>query len=547
MPKNFTPFDSIGLCFSGGGYRATFFSLGVVSYLNKVHYKDKPLLDNVEALSTVSGGTLLGAAYAKASTLPNFNFDAFYREFYAAFEAKNDRLLENAIGILGDDTRWTETHKKRSLINAFALAYADMDLYKDNFGIFEDNKKANLKHLCFNATDFSYGLAFRFQNTGMFGNKALNCTEVNKVKFKTQLADIVASSSCFPLGFEPLVYPDDYYKDQTDNDYLALKDLEKFKNGVGIMDGGITDNQGIGSMVNISKQKSRQRSLDLIIVNDVGSFKMDPWEPDAKSTESKATLQKTILKYLKYLRFREIYWIALLVGILLIVANALQWFAFSGTALWYIVGGVFSGIGFVLTILGAIISKWKNRGIRWFRKIFKQTVPDVLIDEVTSFQNLDIALIKRMLQERMSSAVKMVNDVFLKQIRRLNYDLIYASTDLQNKIITSTVYELNGQKTAYTRGFKVNEKIEPIPSEKLKAVALTASETPTTLWWDETDIAKDRMDTLIACGQFTTCYGLMDYILKLKKQDIKSDEMDALYTQLQKDWKAFNKKPLGMV
>ena len=78
-------------------------------------------------------------------------------------------------------------------------------------------------------------------------------------------------------------------------------------------------------------------------------------------------------------------------------------------------------------------------------------------------------------------------------------------------------------------------------------MALTASETPTSLWWDKTDIEKDRMDTLIACGQFTTCYSLMDYILKLQKQDIHSDKMEELYAQLQKDWKGFNRKPMEMV
>ena len=60
---------------------------------------------------------------------------------------------------------------------------------------------------------------------------------------------------------------------------------------------------------------------------------------------------------------------------------------------------------------------------------------------------------------------------------------------------------------------------------------LTASETPTIQCWDKTDIAKNRMDTLIACGQFTTCYQLIDYILNLKKglkdSTIDSEAIDA--------------------
>ena len=59
MEKNNDPFSSIGLCFSGGGYRAAAFSLGVLSYMNRTQYNGVPLLEKVEALSTVSGGTII--------------------------------------------------------------------------------------------------------------------------------------------------------------------------------------------------------------------------------------------------------------------------------------------------------------------------------------------------------------------------------------------------------------------------------------------------------------------------------------------------------
>jgi len=81
----------------------------------------------------------------------------------------------------------------------------------------------------------------------------------------------------------------------------------------------------------------------------------------------------------------------------------------------------------------------------------------------------------------------------------------------------------------------------------LKRVALIASEAPTSLWWDKKDISNDRMDSLIACGQFTTCYNLMNYILELKDSDISSEEMDEMYKLLKKDWAEFNKDPLFMV
>lgn len=58
----FSPFQSIALCFSGGGFRAAAFSLGVLSYLNKVKIKsaegEASLLSHVNFIASASGGTI---------------------------------------------------------------------------------------------------------------------------------------------------------------------------------------------------------------------------------------------------------------------------------------------------------------------------------------------------------------------------------------------------------------------------------------------------------------------------------------------------------
>jgi NTE family protein len=48
----------LGLALSGGGFRASFFHLGVLAQL-----ANRGLLRQVEALSTVSGGSIIGALY----------------------------------------------------------------------------------------------------------------------------------------------------------------------------------------------------------------------------------------------------------------------------------------------------------------------------------------------------------------------------------------------------------------------------------------------------------------------------------------------------
>ena len=548
----FKPFENIGLCFSGGGYRATFFALGVLSYLDHVSYKNKPLLKLVKALSTVSGGTLTGVGYAKAVQEPDYDFKIFFKTFYNTFTPENDTLLETAIAKLEDDAVWKDNpYKKRSLINAFALTYAEMPLFEGSFENFKEDEIKQLEQVCFNATDFSFGLSYRFQNKGYFGNNPLykeNQKEVNALRHKVKLGDVIASSSCFPIGFEPLVFPDDYFENHNDSDYKNLKGLDCFIDGVGIMDGGIADNQGIGSMMLINDRV--KDGLDLIIVNDVGSYKMTPWQQDTTTIGKSSTIKRAMNKILQYFTIKPLYWIMLLLGLGIILLNNMLVFGSTAYTGLYIFGSVVMGIGLLLTIFGLVAFVIKASIISKLKTLFKKNVPEPLLDDVLTFQKLDIGLIQRMLTDRFTSAMVLINDVFLKQIRRLNYDLFYSKVELKNKRITTTVYKLNGQKTPYSTT-SYNKEIKPLPSKNLKSVSLTASETPTTLWWDETDVAKNRMETLIACGQFTVCYELLDYILKLKadadNKVMDFTEIDILYKSLETDWKSFNKKPLWLV
>ncbi|RNC86243.1 MAG: hypothetical protein ED556_08060 [Winogradskyella sp.] len=549
--QRFQPFKNIGLCFSGGGYRATFFALGIVSYLDRVNYNGTSLLSSVKALSSVSGGTLLAVAYAKAVQADNYDFKSFFKTFYHTFTPENDKLLETAISKLEDTSVWeANPHKKRSLINAFALTYAEMPVFRGDFHDFQPDTIKQLEQVCFNATDFSFGLTYRFQNRGYFGNNPLYRDfqkEVNALRYDVQLGDVIASSSCFPVGFEPLVFPDDYFKNQISPEYKALKHIDRFADGVGIMDGGIADNQGIDSMLRINDRMDD--ALDLIMVNDVGSYKMQPWKQANTKIGKNSTVERIINKFLQYFTIKPFYIIVLIIGILSIVLNYMNAFGPKAYTSIYIIGSSIMGIGILLSVFGIVASAVKNNVLRRAKDLFKKNVPESLLDDIATFKKLDISLVQRMTLERVSSAMTMINDVFLKQIRRLNYDIFYSNPDLEHKRITNTVYKLNGQPSLY--GNNDYNKDIPKPKKCLESVCLTASETPTTLWWDKTDIAKNRMETLIACGQFTACYELMDYILKLKKDKVVSaaetKELDELYKALEADWSIFNKTPLWLV
>ncbi len=544
------PLNRIALCFSGGGYRAAAFNLGTLSYFNKIMFKGEPLLLRVEGLSTVSGGTLVGAAYA-ADTSKGKSFQQFYQDFWRWLA--EDKLLDKALKNLKSDERWKNTTKRRSLINAFALCYHEMvndatmaDLYQH----------AHLKDICFNSTDFSFGLAFRFQTpNGDFGNYRLKSDELDNLRGTFKVADAMAASSCFPLGFEPMIMPDDFFTDHDNPDYKELKSLDYMCTGIGLMDGGIVDNQGIGSIMNADKRREKdKRQFDLIMVCDVASYKMEPWEM-SYTTPGKGNGSFFSL-WRKWSTRNRLLILSILftASTLLLLWSGLKANIDQGqsTLLIFLAGltGFLALAGFGFWLLGRLSIK----GAAWlFDLLHERLLPSFLRGKLGYFSRLRFSLLSRIVKERMSSGVKMVNEVFLKQIRRLNYNLFYTKDELENRRITSLIYELTrdeflrSESDERTKNMKEAEKaILPKPSEKLFNAAQIATDTGTTLWFDENDRKLDRLKNLVACGQFTTCYNLLDYILKLPKE-YQTQDILTLKAALEEDWKAFNNDPFWLV
>ncbi|MEP0711890.1 patatin-like phospholipase family protein [Algoriphagus sp.] len=534
------PFETIGLCFSGGGYRASAFSLGVLDYLQRVSFDERPLLDKVIALSSVSGGTITAATYA-ASQAKGDSFATFYRKLYTFL--KEDKLVDEAVSKFMDEEVWRNTTRSRSIINGFALTYFER-LVEESFRELDpDSMQGHLKYVAFNATEFSFGLAFRFQNANMFGNYPLNCQELEAVAPSIRIADAIASSSCFPGGFDPMIFPNDYFEDHQSETYLKLVKVDNFKNGIGIMDGGIVDNQGIGSMVNFDKSSKNGFPLDLLIINDVDGYKMKPWEKftPSNSTGEAEPLDSLVNRYLAYLQLKPLYWVGL---------------SLSGLSLWYFFGldwamltsmlsglvGVFS----VLTVLGLVGNVLVGKIKRKIKEEFVSNIPTPLQDDVEKFTQLQVSQVREMIQNRFTSAMKMINSVFLRQIRRINFDYFYTSPRFKNRRITSMVYQLNGLQNNVSNENQKKKANQVTVSDSIKAVALSASEMPTTLWWRENDIQENRQDKLIACGQFTTCYNLIKYIQDLPSE-YNSLEVKNLEKLLLEDWSKFETNPLVFV
>lgn len=78
-----TVVGDIGLCMSGGGFRAAAFHLGTLAYLERLKLNRK-----LRAISTVSGGTFTGAKYI-LSLVEKTVFNDFFKSYYISLKKTN--------------------------------------------------------------------------------------------------------------------------------------------------------------------------------------------------------------------------------------------------------------------------------------------------------------------------------------------------------------------------------------------------------------------------------------------------------------------------
>lgn len=563
LPKH--PFQNLAISMSGGGYRATAFHLGTLAYLSKRTWQGKSLLERVRVISSVSGGTFTAAHYA-ATIKSGKSFEDAFKDLYTFMN--DEDLIKNALRALANDKNWTN-HKgeemPRSLIKSFAMVYHQK--FEEHYFklLFQEEPKIHLKEIVFNATEFNFGLPFRHQKTeltkvkggglehGIIGNYQIRIPQ--ECAEEMRLADIIASSSCFPLGFEPINFPDDFIDEHS----IFLKQPELFPKTnpdgmeisypVGLMDGGIDDNQGIDSVVAAEKRMRKYpeenkkyasddvRAVDLFIVSDVSSPYMDSFVRSEASD----------LPYIGKWSFRTLKTIGIACFILGLGAFAGAYFVPKN---WMTVGLSVAGTVLVLT---AILLRTLSKGFEGLTKAMG--VPKYFTERLKSFDTLSFNTYAHLITNRAKSASTMISEVFMKQIRRLQYGAIYDDKDWRPRLIMNAVYELNFENCDLR-----NRKYgEALPSEALQQAAEAASTMGTTLWFTEAEKkgSKNKPNSLIACGQFNICYNLIDYIERIMQKDYEDSynayapelkaEIEALLAQLKADWDQFNKDPYWML
>ena len=623
-----TPFQSLALALSGGGFRAAAYGLGVLSLLDQLKIPEekdteKALLEKVHFISSASGGTITLSVYAACKSA-GMSFNEFYAHLYARLKA--DHLLDKVFEVLDKDEHWKsgpDNGKYRNPINAFSLVYHEylFDGIPNEFGkLRTPDNDSHVKEVCFNSSEFTTGLSFRFQchqqpanpgaRGGDFGSDGAE--PVNNESWKAldrlRLADILASSSCFPGGFEPMRYPHDFA--HTELSVASLESALRIQPNVGkptnrlaLMDGGICDNQGLDSLLNAFKRKPllanrtnpNKDAFDLLLVCDVASHFMRPAEFNEPNLPPKIKN-----------RTPDSFW-AVLHGWWKKIPNWLNWIRLISFAilLYSIYYNWQYGMQTPATVLGLLclaVGGFAWWGIKELKKIKQHSGSKLSLLNQPTLENIVLRLLpkggfavtlgnklmnyirKRPVSElahwvndRVSSGTTLVGDIFLKQIRRQIYYKLYADLQTFYRRVYIPIYSLSttnkGDKFPPfdIRGEEPDETYNPrleryraqlqefnTTTDAMKKVADLAYSMGTTLWFSPEEegaeyVANTRV-ALIACGQFTTAYELLQYALLLQEsryfttlsphyQNVVRRVVDQLKTQLQK----FRKDPYWLV
>ncbi|MEO6670129.1 MAG: patatin-like phospholipase family protein [Ferruginibacter sp.] len=272
-----SPLNYLGLSLSGGGYRAAAFHLGTMTKLHELR-----LLEKINILSTISGGSIIGASYCLT--------DSAYEEF----EAKMTELLstKNVIRYILTSFAfirfvifilvfiYAAVHSLFTpypYLSFIILALMIVLIIVFQYALFPVSKvieEAYNKFFFSNATlsdllDKKPSIAIGSTNIQTsrpftFSKAEMNDSTYKKLKppvlFNNDnfpVATAVMASSCVPFAFTPITINAKYFVNS--NDMSRANPV--------LVDGGVYDNQGIHKLT----QRDSGFECEVVITSDAGA------------------------------------------------------------------------------------------------------------------------------------------------------------------------------------------------------------------------------------------------------------------------------------
>ena len=223
--------DEIGLCMSGGGYRAMLFHLGTLWRLNELG-----LLPKLGRISSVSGGSITSGYLAYRWKDLKFGQDGVATNFAEVVVTGLRRVARHTIDVWSVVTglfvpAWVGTR---------VAAYYDQYLFEGaTLQALPDAAAPGLPCFVLNATSLQTGNLWRFTRAymgdwrvGLYDNPTI------------PLARAVAASSSFPPILSPTVLKLDPKLFRTNLPGVDLDD-PAYRSKVVLVDGGVYDNLGL--------------------------------------------------------------------------------------------------------------------------------------------------------------------------------------------------------------------------------------------------------------------------------------------------------------
>lgn len=247
---------AVVLFFSGGGTRAAAFSYGVLKELAQTRLPGSPprrLLDDVEAVGAVSGGSFTAAYYC-------LYHDRIFKDYESRFLKKNvERGL--VLRVL-NPIAWPRLMSPYYGRSDLAAEFYDDNLF-DGARFGDLAKVGGRPYLAINATDMATGEHFVFSHP-RFG---LIASDINEFP----ISRAVAASSAVPLALTPMTIknyanmpgaarprflprtPDDESR-LSHREAQALRILHSYADSknkpyIHLVDGGLADNLGMQSLI----------------------------------------------------------------------------------------------------------------------------------------------------------------------------------------------------------------------------------------------------------------------------------------------------------
>jgi NTE family protein len=242
--------------FSGGGTRAAALSYGVLEELAKtkvvIEGKKRRLLDEVDVISSVSGGTFTAAYYGLFG-------DRIFKDFEPRF-LKKDVQGELVMRILFNPINWVRLLSPYFDRSDLAAEYYDEHVFES--GTFGDIAARKGPMIIINATDMTYGIRVGFTQDTF----DVICSDV----LKFSVARAAAASSAVPMLFTPVtvrnyagtchyrmprVLEKVFQEDNiTERQFYLANNIEPYldskkKPYLHLLDGGISDNLGLRAVL----------------------------------------------------------------------------------------------------------------------------------------------------------------------------------------------------------------------------------------------------------------------------------------------------------